>query len=74
MAFSSFAWLVIGLQVLALELYGVFSTARMDTVSEHYWWFRDRVGIPLNLAMTAFLIWLCLHFWLGNRPTVPGPR
>lgn len=67
MTFTSFAWLTIGLQVLALELYGVFSTNRMDTISEHYWWFRDRIGWPVNALMAAFLIWLILHFWLGNR-------
>lgn len=69
----SFAYLWLGLQLIAVELYGVARKGRRDTISENWWLIQHFHPITARLLMTVFLTWLYLHFcwreqiehWLG---------
>jgi hypothetical protein len=56
-------YLALGIPLLLVELYGAFVRRKRggDTISEHWWWLRNRHPW-LNWVMGGFLIWLSYHF------------
>ncbi len=59
-------YLVLGVLLGLVELIGIMRPARGDTVSEIFWWFRDRFPRSSAVALIGFLVWLGLHLLFGG--------
>jgi hypothetical protein len=55
------AYLLIGVVFATVELLGVWSRKRGDTLSEHWWWLQHRAPVLARLALVLFLAWLVPH-------------
>jgi len=56
-------YLCLGLGILAVELTGVFTHFRsFDTISQTFWWWREKMPWISRVVMASFLIWLGYHF------------
>jgi len=60
-AFSAL-YLLLGLQLLAVELYGIARNGKLDTISEHWWAFQQSNPILARIIYFVFFIWLTIHF------------
>jgi hypothetical protein len=54
-------YLVLGIPLILLELYGIRRKDNGDTISENWYWLRNRVPV-LVVPMVFFLGWLLYHF------------
>lgn len=63
----SIIYLVLGLLVTGVELFGVFQSERGDTISEHYWWVAEHTGGAAHLVAVGFLGWLAYHFLFQGK-------
>jgi hypothetical protein len=56
-------YLITGIPLLAIELYGALVRRRKgDTISEMYWLVQGRFPVASRVLMGAFLAWLFVHF------------
>jgi hypothetical protein len=62
--------ILVGIQLVVVELWGVFSTRRMDTISEHWWYFQRLhpwAATAILVAYAIFNVWLIVHFAWGDK-------
>lgn len=58
----SYVYLVIAVVATTVELSGVFTSDRGDTISENYWWVAEHSYGAAHAVMLGFLGWLAYHF------------